>query len=48
MAVATSNKDMMCTTYNNLEIIVDVVDMDDICWFLGIAVSRGVTRGPYF
>jgi len=40
MAVATSNKDMMRTTYNSLRTIVDIVDMGDIRWFLGMAVSR--------
>jgi Reverse transcriptase (RNA-dependent DNA polymerase) len=40
MAVATSNTQTLTTTFNDLQKIIDVVDMGEIHWFLGMAVTR--------
>ena len=40
MAVATSNKEMMTNTYHALKQILNVVDMGEIHWFLGMAITR--------
>ena len=40
MAVATSNKHTMTSIYNDLRKIIDIVDMGDIHWFLGMAITR--------
>ena len=39
MAVATSNKATMTSTFDALKQIIDIVDMDDIRWFLGMAIT---------
>ena len=40
MAVAVSNKQTMTSIFNDLRKIIDMVDMGDIHWFLGMAITR--------
>ena len=40
MAVATSNKLTMTSIFDDLRKIIDIVDMGEIHWFLGMAVTR--------
>jgi Reverse transcriptase (RNA-dependent DNA polymerase) len=39
MAIATSNTQTLESTFNDLKKIIDIVDMGDIRWFLGMAVT---------